>query len=464
VNTIGSGFDLPNGVAVDGSGNVFVADYFHNAVKEIVAVNGVVSSSSTVNTIGSGFTLPIGVAVDGSGNVFVADYGNNAVKEIDRSDPPTLSFASTLVGSTSSDSPQSVLFQNSGNQQLTATSLTVGANFGHVPGSGTPEDCTVGTASFSLAPGASCNLSISFTPTASGPLSSAATFTDNALNLNPATQSISLQGTGLQQSQTITFGAIANQVVGTQLGLKATASSGLTVSFSSLTPSVCTVSGATATMAQVGTCTIQASQSGNATYTAATPVSQSFSVIQKTQTITFNTIPSPQVLGSPLTLSASASSGLPVSFASTTTTVCTVSGTTATLVTAGTCIIQASQSGNATYAAATPVSQSFSVTDFSLNVTPSAQTIPAGHAASYSVALASVNSFTGNVALSCSGGPPHSTCSVSPTSVALSGSSTANVSLTLNTPMNVNLGTFKLTITAKSGADVHAQTVSVTVK
>jgi DNA-binding beta-propeller fold protein YncE len=82
VNTIGSGFSLPSGVAVDASGNVFVADQGNNAVKEIVAVGGMVSSSSTVNTIGSGFSDPLGVAVDGSGNVFVADEIINAVKEI----------------------------------------------------------------------------------------------------------------------------------------------------------------------------------------------------------------------------------------------------------------------------------------------------------------------------------------------------------------------------------------------
>jgi sugar lactone lactonase YvrE len=82
VNTIGGSFDLPFGVAVDASGNVFVADNGNNAVKEIVAVGGVVSSSSTVNLIGSGFVQPSGVAVDSSGNVFVADTINNAVKEI----------------------------------------------------------------------------------------------------------------------------------------------------------------------------------------------------------------------------------------------------------------------------------------------------------------------------------------------------------------------------------------------
>jgi hypothetical protein len=53
---------------------------------------------------------------------------------------------------------------------------------------------------------------------------------------------------------------------------------------------------------------------------------------------------------------------LPVSFNSQTTSVCTVSGSLVTLVAVGTCTIQATQAGNATYAAATPVNQSFQVT------------------------------------------------------------------------------------------------------
>src|SRR5271157_3010833 len=78
INALGSGFSKPNGVAVDGSGNVYVADAGNNAVKEILAAGGY----TTVNTLGSGFASPTGVAVDGNGNVFVADADNNAVKEI----------------------------------------------------------------------------------------------------------------------------------------------------------------------------------------------------------------------------------------------------------------------------------------------------------------------------------------------------------------------------------------------
>ena len=67
--TIGSGFNHPEGVAVDAAGDVFVADTDNSAVKEVLP-NG------TIKTIGSGFALPEGVAVDAAGDVFVADYGH----------------------------------------------------------------------------------------------------------------------------------------------------------------------------------------------------------------------------------------------------------------------------------------------------------------------------------------------------------------------------------------------------
>ncbi|HEY9072701.1 MAG TPA: NHL repeat-containing protein, partial [Desulfobaccales bacterium] len=83
VNTLSSGFNNPRGVAVDGSGNVFVADWSSSGVKEMVAVNGSIPASSpTILALGSGFDLPTGVAVDGSGDVFVADRGSNKVKEM----------------------------------------------------------------------------------------------------------------------------------------------------------------------------------------------------------------------------------------------------------------------------------------------------------------------------------------------------------------------------------------------
>jgi hypothetical protein len=84
------------------------------------------------------------------------------------------------------------------------------------------------------------------------------------------------------------------------------------------------------------------------------------SIGHTTQTITFAN-PGTQTVGVPLALSAEASSDAAVALTSATPGVCTISGTTATFVTAGTCTIDASQSGNSTYAAASQVAQSFTV-------------------------------------------------------------------------------------------------------
>jgi sugar lactone lactonase YvrE len=82
INILGSGFSVPFGVAVDGSGNVYVADWNNNAIKEMMAVNGRIPANPTINILGSGFSYPQGVAVDGSGNVYVADQSQSAVKEM----------------------------------------------------------------------------------------------------------------------------------------------------------------------------------------------------------------------------------------------------------------------------------------------------------------------------------------------------------------------------------------------
>ncbi len=267
-----SGLNSPSGVVVDGAGDVFIADTNNSRVVEVPAGGG------AQTTVGSLY-YPYGVAVDGAGNLFIADPWNSEMVEVQRAQPPTLSFASTPVGSTSSDSPQSVTIQNIGNQPLNAIDpgLVVGGpNFLQVAGSGTPADCS---SSFSLSPGASCSLSISFEPQSIGKLTAAATFIDNALNAMVSSQSVALQATATQGSQTITFGTLSNQTLGTTpFTLSATASSSLAVSFASTTPTVCTVSSATVKLVIAGTCTIQATQAGNANYGAATPVNQSFQV------------------------------------------------------------------------------------------------------------------------------------------------------------------------------------------
>jgi sugar lactone lactonase YvrE len=196
--TVGS-LSSPWAVAVDAAGDVFIAD---NGLDRVVEVT---QSGVQTSVPVSGLINPNGVAVDAAGDVFVADPNSIRVVEVNSSRAPSLTFANTHVGSTSADSPQSVTVQNIGNQALNAVApgLSVAApNFVQVAGSGTPADCT---GSFALTPGASCNLSLSFTPQTAGAITGTAVFTDNALNAIPsALQSIGLSGTAQGATANIT--------------------------------------------------------------------------------------------------------------------------------------------------------------------------------------------------------------------------------------------------------------------
>ncbi|MCL4862688.1 MAG: hypothetical protein KJZ93_24965, partial [Caldilineaceae bacterium] len=153
--------------------------------------------------------------------------------------------------------------------------------------------------------------------------------------------------------QTISFNPLPDKLVSDPpFTVSATASSGLPVSFASLTPAVCTVNGNTVTLITTGTCTIQAAQPGNEFFNPAPPVAQSFAVTspQKSdQSITFAKPTDKQLGDPPFALSASASSGLPVSFTRNTPAVCTINGNTVTLLTTGACSITATQDGNAIF-------------------------------------------------------------------------------------------------------------------
>ena len=164
-------------------------------------------------------------------------------------------------------------------------------------------------------------------------------------------------------AQTITFAAPTNHAYGTgPITVAATATSGLTVAFTSTTTAVCTVSGASVTLFTTGTCTLHADQAGNGNWTAATTVARSFTITAGAQTITFTAPADTALNGGPVTVSGAASSELAVAFTSVTTGVCTVSGNSVTLVAVGTCTIHADQEGDGNYASAATVSASFAVT------------------------------------------------------------------------------------------------------
>ncbi len=83
-------FKYPAGVAVDGAGNVWVADMFNQTIRKIspagvvTTVAGLTGSSGYADGTGSAarFNYPAGVAVDGGGNVYIADNANHAIRKL----------------------------------------------------------------------------------------------------------------------------------------------------------------------------------------------------------------------------------------------------------------------------------------------------------------------------------------------------------------------------------------------
>ena len=133
-------------------------------------------------------------------------------------------------------------------------------------------------------------------------------------------------------------------------------------------PSICTVSGNVVTIVGAGICALRANQAGDSAYNAAPEASASIVITQAASAaITWAALSPASValsLTAPFTVSPLATGGgssNPVSYASATPLVCTVSGTSVSMVGIGTCTVTASQLGDANYATPAPVSQSVTI-------------------------------------------------------------------------------------------------------
>lgn len=120
-------FNAPRYAVGDGSGNLYVADGSNNAIRMVTAA-GVVTTFAGSATGASGntdatgtsalFNNPNGLAIDASGNLFVADYGNNSIRKITPSQ-----VVSTFYHSTGTFGPSGLAFDGSGNLIVAAKSL-----------------------------------------------------------------------------------------------------------------------------------------------------------------------------------------------------------------------------------------------------------------------------------------------------------------------------------------------------
>ena len=202
----------PAGLAVDGAGDLYIADFSNQLVErvnlagQLVVVAGggqTVPNSVAESSINAQLGPIEGVEVDGAGNLYIADglnigNGDNMVEKVSTVGYP-LNFPYTNVGSTSV--PQSLNLINIGNESLTLSTVSATTDF-PLQSSGT---CTVTAHSGqSLAASTNCSLSYAFDPTTGGVLDESATLTDNNLNVSGATQLLSFTGTGLGGSSVAT--------------------------------------------------------------------------------------------------------------------------------------------------------------------------------------------------------------------------------------------------------------------
>jgi uncharacterized delta-60 repeat protein len=198
--------------------------------------------------------------------------------------------------------------------------------------------------------------SSSTAPTNAGDYTASATYEGDA-NHNGSSDSKNF--TIARASQTIEFNALSNKTFGdADFAVNASSSSGLAVDFAA--SGQCAISGLNVHITGAGGCTITASQSGDTNYSAATDVLRSFQIMDKaTQTITFDSLPDKTFGDADFVVSASSSSGLPVSFA--TSGQCSNAGSLVHLDGAGGCTVTASQGGDSNHNAAPEVSRSFQI-------------------------------------------------------------------------------------------------------
>jgi hypothetical protein len=421
----------PTGLAVDGAGDLFIADAGNNRIVEYtpLGVATVVSTGTlTLNTptgiavypsgalvvtdktngtslldgansvalsFGSTYTTtnPQGVALDLAGNIYLSNTTGNQVLELNVTSPQTVSFPNTNDGAISPAKTTQVA--DLGNASLIFSALAVSTtNY-------TNSSSSTCTATSTITAGNTCNILTEFSPGATatpGILTASLTATDNQLaytlaTLNSSaqiatfgtsgTQALNLTGTAVvvggtgTTPQTITFTPLTTPITyatNLTVGLTATATSGGTVFFAVTGTTggatASSVSGNTLSIVGTGTVTVQATQAGNATYASATPVSQTITINPASQTITFPTVSTVTFGAPPVTLAATTSSGGTVTYA-VTSGPGTIGGTNNNVLTftgGGTVVVAASSAATTDYLAATTVSQS-------ILVNPETQTI-----------------------------------------------------------------------------------------
>jgi sugar lactone lactonase YvrE len=280
----------PMGVAVDPAGDLYIADFSNNLIRRVdaatqnittVAGNGTTGSSSSGPATQVSLNGPQKVALDGPGNLYVADTKNNLVRKSDVSNL-TLTFATpTPVGSIdTTDGPLEAFISNIGNAPLMLPPPSSGSNpsistgfTGFIGNSGPcPIEGPLSPSAGTLAQGNSCGISVEFDPVSMGSITGSIVLTDNSLNAaSPySTQTISLAGTAIAAVNTgsLTIAPTAQTFASTAVG---STSAALTSTITNTTNQAIYLSSGSLTDAtdftQTSNCSIISANGGTCTVT-----------------------------------------------------------------------------------------------------------------------------------------------------------------------------------------------------
>jgi sugar lactone lactonase YvrE len=196
-SAVATELNAPAGLAVDTAGDLYIADTQNQRIRMIsggqiwtVAGTGTAGATGDNGTSAvATLSAPTGIALDSAGNLYIADTDNNKVRAINVG---TNSLVFKTLNPTESSPVQTVSLFDSGNLPLSLNSVSLPPGYvEQASASGT--DCT--SAPLTLAEGGSCNLNTVFNPTAVGTYNGAITLSDNAQGSATAAQSIALQGT-----------------------------------------------------------------------------------------------------------------------------------------------------------------------------------------------------------------------------------------------------------------------------
>lgn len=469
----------PSNITFDGAGNLYIADTGNNRIRKVNPINQVISTVAGDNSTslqGDGFPAtvsalygPYAVAVDGNANIFIADVFHNRIREVP-SDLAILTYPTLRVNTVSDTLNQTI--ENDGTAPLNLTAITNVAD-------GIIQPATTCSTTTPLAPLAQCVLAIAFSSSAVGtPVKGSIQITSDALN-GPNTLLLQANVTSTSASTVILSSSPDPSIFGNPVTftIQVVGVSGIPTGTVTLfdgptqlgTPLTLNNSLASTTLSDlaVGSHTLTATYSGDVNNSSSTslPITQVVKVAPlNSSTITsITTSANPIAVGQSLTVTITVAPGTSGQTVPTgtvtlydgpsligTATLSMSSGVlTTSSLTAGTHCLTATYSGDSVYTTSnsgcfnefvTTSAPATGVSQFSLTATPSILSLVRGSHATLQIAIAPLQDFSDTLSFGCGGLPADATCTFSRSQVPVTGGVNQSVTLVFDTASPLGAG------------------------